>query len=106
AKESAIVLPGLLVALDVAQRRVLLARQSVVDYARAMAMPTFLLAAAAVLYLAVRVDVLGSIGGTHAAPAMPFLRTDDRILTAFRAWPEYVRLLFFPLDLSADYSPA
>ena len=28
------------------------------------------------------------------------------VLTALRAWPEYVRLLFFPKDLSNDYSPA
>lgn len=105
AKESAIVLPGLLVAIDFAQGRVRFERALLVRYLRGIAMPLFLIGAASVLYFAVRVDVLGSIGGVDAAPNLPFLREDHRVLVAFRAWLEYVRLLVFPADLSSDYSP-
>jgi hypothetical protein len=105
AKESAIVLPAVLVALDVFQRRVVLERASVAAYLRGMSMPLFLFAAAAVLYFAIRIDVLGSVGGVDAAPNLPFLRQEHRVLVAFRAWVEYTRLLAFPADLSADYSP-
>jgi tetratricopeptide (TPR) repeat protein len=105
AKESAIVLPALLIALDAAQGRVRPERGSLAAYARSMAMPLFLFAAAAGFYFALRVDVLGSIGGADAAPSLPFLRQEHRVLVAFRAWVEYIRLLAFPLDLSADYSP-
>lgn len=108
AKESAIVLPALLVAVDLAQRRVRLDPAGALEYARGLAMPIFLLVAAAGAYLVLRVDVVGSIGGVDAAPQLPFLRhqQEHRILTALRAWPEFVRLLFFPADLSSDYSPA
>jgi Tfp pilus assembly protein PilF len=105
AKESAIVLPGLLVALDFYQRRVTPQRAAVVRYARAMALPFFLFVSAAIAYFAVRVDVLGSIGGIDAAPNLPFLRQQHRVLVACRAWVEYIRLLIFPADLSVDYSP-
>jgi Flp pilus assembly protein TadD len=104
-KESAIVLPGLLVALDFAQRRATVTRAGLIAYARATALPLFLLAATATAYLTLRVDVLGSIGGVDAAPSLPFLREAARVPTALRAWPEYVRLLFLPADLVADYSP-
>ena len=108
AKEASIVLPGLLILLDAARRddegkSYLLAPAS---YLRTHWLLFFVLSATVVLYLAIRVDVLGSIGGSDAAPGLPFLREDRRILTAFRAWPEYLRLLFFPKDLSIDYAPA
>lgn len=105
AKESAIVLPALLVALDFAQGRLALRRDDVVRYSRSFGMLLFLFVAATVAYFAVRVHVLGSIGGLDAAPSLPFLRQEHRVLIAFRAWVEYVRLLVFPLDLASDYSP-
>jgi tetratricopeptide (TPR) repeat protein len=105
AKEGAIVLPPLLVALDLAQRRLTLDRRGIARWFRAVSVPMLLLAAVLLSYFAVRVSVLGSIGGMDAAPNLPFLRDEGRIFSAFRAWPEYVRLLFFPFDLSADYSP-
>jgi tetratricopeptide (TPR) repeat protein len=106
AKESAIVLPGLLVAIDLTQRRVVVSRNSFRAYLSHAFTPLFLLVAVAVAYLVLRVEVLGSIGGVDAAPSLPFLREHQRVPTAFRAWPEYVRLLFFPADLASDYSPA
>jgi tetratricopeptide (TPR) repeat protein len=106
AKESAIVLPALLIAIDAAQGRWRYARAPLVAYVRSMLVPVAVLTLVAVAYFALRIEVLGSIGGVHAAPNLPFLREEYRVFVAFRAWPEYVRLLVFPADLSADYSPA
>ncbi|HUF12916.1 MAG TPA: hypothetical protein VMN78_07455 [Longimicrobiales bacterium] len=105
AKENAIVLPALIVAVDLAQRhmrRLPLWRRSWVDPAALLA----LLSAVAVAYLALRLDVLGSIGGSDAGPALPFLKEEDRVYSALRAWPEFARLLFWPMKLAADYAPA
>lgn len=106
AKESAIVLPGLLLALDLAQRRVMLTRDGIVRYASAMILPVVVLGAIAAVYLLLRLEVIGSITAENPGPALRFLRGEHRVLNAFRAWPEYARLLFFPARLSADYSPA
>jgi tetratricopeptide (TPR) repeat protein len=105
AKEGAVVLPGLLVALDAAQGRLGRTREHAGRYVR-RALP-FMAAIVLVViaYLALRVHVLGSIAGVDAAPNLQFLRGQPRLLSALRAWPEYLRLLFFPIDLSADYSP-
>jgi len=105
AKEGAVVLPALLVATDFATRRVRVSRDSLVRYARAAVGPMLILTTALAAYLTLRISVLGSIGGVDAAPNLPFLRQGDRFLSALRAWPEYARLLVFPADLSADYSP-
>jgi tetratricopeptide (TPR) repeat protein len=105
-KESAVGLPALLVLLDFVQKRVPLDRDGIARYIRKL-LP--MAAAFAILlgtYLTVRHNVLGTFGGTDAAPGLPHLREQYRVLNAFRAWPEFVRLLFFPLDLSADYAPA
>lgn len=106
AKEGAVVLPALLVVMDAAGGRVGFGRQSLLRYARGMAPAFAVLTGALVAYLALRIHVLGSIGGVDAAPNLPFLRQDFRVFSALRAWPEYVRLLVWPFDLSADYSPA
>jgi protein O-mannosyl-transferase len=106
AKEAAITLPALLVVLDIAQRRVTVSMAALRSYFARTWLLLFLMASAVVLYLSIRVDVLGSISGLDAAPGLPFLREEHRLLTALRAWPEYIRLLFFPKDLSNDYSPA
>lgn len=105
AKESAVVLPGLLVLLDFVQGRAAPSRESGLRYARSMLL--FIAAFCAVLgaYLALRHSVLGNLAGTDAAPGLPYLREGHRVLNAFRAWPEFVRLLFFPLDLTVDYAP-
>lgn len=105
AKEGAIVLPGLLVALDAAQGRLGRSRTAVTRYVRAAAPLIGLLLIVVVAYLGLRVHVVGSIGGVDAAPNLPFLRQEHRLASALRAWPEYIRLLFFPIDLSSDYSP-
>jgi tetratricopeptide (TPR) repeat protein len=105
AKESAVVLPGLLVLLDFAQRRIELTRTGLVRYVRGTSILMILLCAVFVAYLVVRVSALGNFAGVDAAPGLPFLREPHRVLNAFRAWPEFVRLLFFPMNLSVDYAP-
>jgi hypothetical protein len=106
AKESAVVLPGLLVLLDFVQGRVQASRASLVRYARGIMSMVIGFTALLIGYLALRHSVLGNLAGTDAAPGLPHLREENRILNALRAWPEFVRLSFFPLDLSVDYSPA
>jgi protein O-mannosyl-transferase len=104
-KESAVVLPGLLVLLDFTQRRVELNRQSLKAYWNAVAFVFAIFCVILAAYLTLRLSVLGNITGTDAAPGLPYLREEYRLLNAFRAWPEFVRLLFFPLDLVVDYAP-
>jgi protein O-mannosyl-transferase len=107
AKENAVVLPGLLVAVDAAHRRVVATRRSMTAYGHAMLVPLLLMVAAFGVYLLVRLDALGGyLTGVDAGPSLPFLRGDQRVVTALRAFPELLRLLFFPFDLAADYSPA
>jgi Tfp pilus assembly protein PilF len=105
AKEGAVVLPGLLVALDFTTGRVRPDRASLKSWTAGVLRPMFALAITLAAYLTLRIQVLGSIGGADAAPNLPFLRQGHRFLSALRAWPEYARLLLFPLDLVADYSP-
>jgi tetratricopeptide (TPR) repeat protein len=106
AKESAVVLPVLLVGLDFAQRRIRPSVRGWTDYVDAMLLPLFLLAATLALYLVVRFEVMsGALIGVNAAPALPYLREEFRVLNALRAFPEYLRLLFFPYDLAVDYAP-
>ena len=105
AKESAVVLPGLLVLLDFVQQRAQADKQGIVRYVRGI-LP-LVIGSTLVLggYLLLRHSVLGNLAGTDAAPGLPYLREEYRVLNAFRAWPEFVRLLFFPLDLAVDYAP-
>ena len=105
AKESAVVLPGLLVLLDFVQKRVEPNRQSLLRYARGMALMVAAFTFVLIAYLVQRHAVLGNLAGTDAAPGLPYLREEYRILNAFRAWPELIRLSVFPLDLSVDYAP-
>jgi protein O-mannosyl-transferase len=106
-KEHAVVLPALLVLIDLAQRRIGLSATGIVQYARGVALPVALLMAALGGYLAVRFHVLdGALLGVQAGPQLHYLHGDLRLLNALRAFPELLRLLFFPASLAADYSPA
>ncbi len=105
AKEGAVLAPALLVALDLADGRVRLSRAGVAEYARSIAPLVAALGVVAALFLGARHVVLGSLAGGEPAPAMPFL-VHDHFWMGLRVWPEYARLLVFPQDLSADYSPA
>jgi tetratricopeptide (TPR) repeat protein len=104
AKESIVVLPALIVALDTAQGRIR-AAGGPLRYARALAVPIFLLAATFAAVMLLRVDVLGALTSDSIAPGLPFLRGEHRVLVAFQAVPEFFRLLLLPADLSSDYTP-
>lgn len=62
-------------------------------------------AGTAVVYLGIRAAVLGDVRGTDVAPMLEGVGPVNRIANAIRVWPEYFRLLFYPRDLVADYSP-
>lgn len=105
-KESGVVLPALLLSLDLPR----LARGGVrwFDvYARSRAPLIAALIAVLVAYFMARWLVLGSplenVPDWVFAPDAGF-RT--RFFTMVRVWPQYFQLLFFPTELSADYSPA
>lgn len=111
AKENAATLPGVLVLLEffrgsgrgAAERS---AEDGLGARLRREA-PVFVsLVAVLGAYLVVRASVLGTVTGELPAPALRGLTSTDRLLTALTVWPQYVRLLVFPLNLSADYTPA
>lgn len=70
-------------------------------------LPVFVsLAAVLCTYLVVRASVLGTVVGAAPAPVLRGITSTQRVLTALTVWPEYLRLLVFPANLSADYTPA
>ena len=114
AKEIAVTLPGLLLLLELGRAP----RSPGADASEAVETPRIsrrllgeaptlvALAVALLAYSAVRIDVLGSVTGELAAPALVGLEAGPRVLTAITVWPHYLRLLLFPVALSADYAPA
>ena len=100
-KEMAITLPGVLFVLE-------LSRRSEVDlFARLRAeFPTYVaLTGTFAIYVLVRGAVLGDLIGESPAAGLASLSLGERLLTALTVWPQYLRLMVFPLDLSADYAP-
>lgn len=57
-------------------------------------------------FVVLRHHVLGVFLGSDTAPYLAVLPTWQRVLTAVRLFPEYVRLAVFPRDLIAEYGPA
>lgn len=102
-KETALVLPGLLVAAEV-----LLVRTGGSIRARiAQGRPLLLwMMLVAVAFFWVRIEVLsGNLLGTPVAEGMLGLTRGERALTMLAVVPEWVRLLYWPAHLRADYSP-
>ncbi|HEU4614770.1 MAG TPA: hypothetical protein VFS15_21910 [Kofleriaceae bacterium] len=105
-KEHAVVLPALLVAAEVT---VIADRTATRD--RVLRLRPFYLAmlAVALAFIAVRSRVLAdhSLGGFE--PFLPFsalrISAVDRALTAVGVVPQWIRLLYWPARLSADYGP-
>lgn len=102
-KESAIALPGALLLLDAATGR--LRPRGLGAYLRRRLPLYGVLAAAAALFVAARLSVLGSVAHPFPPLGADVLQDVNRFWTIFSVWPHYVRLLFFPADLSADYAP-
>jgi hypothetical protein len=102
-KESALVLPGMIVVAEV----VLIADQRPWRDRIAMLRPlilAFMLVAVALIY--VRNMVLaGDTKGTFTAEALTGLTFTGRAITMLGVVPDWVRLLFWPSQLRAEYSP-
>jgi hypothetical protein len=65
-----------------------------------------LLGGVLIAMLALRLEVVGSLRGEVTAPELAGLPYASRVWTGLSLWPDYVRLLVAPLELSADYGPA
>ncbi len=105
AKESAITLLGVLFLLDGARDDV--GVKEALSYVRRRWAIYVSLTAAAALILTARFVVLGSLASPLPPLGARLLQEEvPRIWTVASTWPHYFRLLFFPLDLSADYAPA
>ena len=103
-KESAVVLPGLLVVVDIALGR--LRRQRLRAWLFSRRAPIMLLGACLFLFFVLRVGLIGALTPTNLDPSLEVLASPSaRFYTALQAWPEYVRLLFYPRVLLADYGP-
>lgn len=103
-KESAIMVPALLALLDAA--RGMLAPGTRLIWFRRHLRAVVALGSVAAAYLLVRHMVVGGIGPAVLDPLLDVATgPGQRILTALQAWPEFLRLLVFPLVLLADYGP-
>ena len=101
AKETGLVLPGLLLAAEV-----FLVPGPVRPRARQVAPGLTFLAGLGVLVIAVRTAVLsGDLVGSFTADALAGQSAGGRALTMLRVVPHWARLLLWPADLQADYSP-
>lgn len=102
AKETGYVVPGLLVAAEV-----MLVRDPAPWRQRlARLRPAVLIMAAAFLgALALRVAVLGGLGGETAHRALVGVPAAGRATAMLAIVPEWARLLFWPARLQADYGP-
>jgi tetratricopeptide (TPR) repeat protein len=105
-KEHGIVLPAILIAAEL----------TIIDDARPIRerveqlRPMYLLLTAiAVGFVGVRTIVLADHGIGGFQPFVPFatlhISGPDRILTAFGVVPQWVRLLYWPAQLSSEYGP-
>jgi tetratricopeptide (TPR) repeat protein len=102
-KEIAVTLPALLLVVDA------LAGRGERRSARALLARNLpLLAALAgtlALYLLLRVRANGGVLGVSPVSYLQDLPAGRRLATAVGLWPEYVRLLFWPRDLAAEWGP-
>lgn len=105
AKESAVVLPALLVLVDAARGAV---RPGTVGvWARRQASMAAALGGVFIAYLLLRHNALGAIAPSRVDPALELAAgIVPRVLTALQAWPHFLRLLLWPATLLADYGPA
>jgi protein O-mannosyl-transferase len=103
-KESAIVLPALLALFDVARGSL---RPDTMRAWLAARAPAFaVLTVVVVPYLLLRRTVLGTLGPGLVDPTLDVATTwPERVMTALQAWPEIMRLFFFPRTLLAEYGP-
>lgn len=101
-KESAVTLPAALLVLEAVRP----SREPLRERLRGEGVLLAGLAGVLAGYLLLRAAVLGAVTGGAAAPELLGLTPLQRVLTALTLWPEYARLMLFPVSLSADYAPA
>lgn len=102
-KESAVTLPGALFLLDCYYEDFGL--RDVGRLLRQRALLYGSIFVAALFVFAGRHAVLGTVANAFPALGADLLDEIPRIWTLGEVWLHYVRLLVFPLDLAADYSP-
>jgi tetratricopeptide (TPR) repeat protein len=102
-KEISVAFPALLLVLDALRARGERkpARRILLDNLPLLAGLTLTLAG----YLALRVVATDGLVGTDPAPYLVHVSASQRVATAVRLWPEYLRLLLWPADLSAEWGP-
>lgn len=104
-KEHSVVLPALLVALELAGRRLRFA--PVADpWMPRLRLTVLLLGLTVAMYLLVRVEVLGLVTADDPHWSLRGLSFGQRAAVMLALVPEFVRLLLWPARLYADYSPA
>lgn len=103
-KESAVTLLGVVLLLDSTQ--VDLRSRELGRYLRDRWPLYGGMAVVAGLLLLARYRILGSLARPFAPLGADLLEQIPRIWTVASTWPHVFRLLFFPKDLSSDYSPA
>lgn len=100
-KEHVVVLPALLVAAELLRYRDVPVWQRL-RRLRLLLWPMF---AIVVAYVALRVRVVGAVGGDTEHPSLLHRNVVERALIMLDVLPEYGRLLLWPVRLLADYSP-
>jgi hypothetical protein len=102
-KESAFATPGIFLIVDWLEAK--RAGERPVDRWRRHGILWLAAVALTAEFLWVRTLVVGELSGVHAAPGIEGEGLVGRLLVMAPVVLHYVRLLFFPLRLSADYSP-
>ncbi len=104
-KESAVTLPGVVFLLDGARKDVKV--RAVGEYLRDRWVLYSGLVSTAAICLYGRYHVLGTLASPFAPMGGDILDEGGvpRIWTVLATWPEVVRLMFYPADLSSDYTP-
>lgn len=100
-KEHVIVLPALLLAAELLLYR----DASVLQRVRRLRLLLWPLVAIAAGFVALRVQVLGAVGGDVPHPSLLHKDMIARALIMLNVVPEYGRLMLAPVRLYADYSP-
>jgi hypothetical protein len=101
-KESGIMIPGLLFALEITMIRTSRLRDRVAETRSLILWQTL----AVVITIALRSRIeFGATSGTFVAEAFEGLPIGSRFLTMLSVVPEWLRLLLWPATLAADYSP-
>lgn len=102
AKEIAVTLPALLLAVEGAEAGSL---RGLLGRLRAELPRVLVLAAVGVSMLVARAHVLGVLAGEDVTPVLWGVGPGERVLRVLPVWLEYLRLMVWPVSLSADYDP-